>query len=53
MCHLFGWLRQAGLVSDEKHGRFVVYTLHPGVFAVSPLGVDMTLPWCRLTIPAA
>ena len=27
--HHLGVLRQAGLVQDEKHGRFVVYSLHP------------------------
>src|SRR5277367_6487565 len=27
--HHLGVLRQAGLVQDEKNGRFVVYSLHP------------------------
>src|SRR5215211_9214362 len=30
--HHLGVLRQAGLVQDEKHGRFVVYSLHPKIF---------------------
>src|SRR5688572_28568050 len=30
--HHLGVLRQAGLVQDEKQGRFVIYSLHPDVF---------------------
>ena len=30
--HHLGVLRHAGLVQDEKHGKFVVYSLHPDVF---------------------
>ena len=30
--HHLGVLRQAGLVQDEKQGRFVVYSLHPKHF---------------------
>ena len=31
--HHLGVLRHAGLVQDEKHGKFVVYSLHPSVLA--------------------
>ena len=30
--HHLGVLRHAGVVLDEKQGRFVVYRLHPDVF---------------------
>lgn len=30
--HHLGVLRQAGLVLDERQGRFIVYRLHPDVF---------------------
>jgi DNA-binding transcriptional ArsR family regulator len=30
--HHLGVLRHAGLVRDEKHGKFVVYSLHPDIF---------------------
>src|SRR5262249_56001619 len=30
--HHLGVLRNAGLVQDEKQGRFVIYRLHPDVF---------------------
>src|SRR5476651_2611104 len=31
--HHLGVLRHAGLVQDEKQGKFVVYSLHPSVLA--------------------
>jgi DNA-binding transcriptional ArsR family regulator len=31
--HHLGVLRHAGLVQDEKHGKYVVYSLHPSVLA--------------------
>jgi ArsR family transcriptional regulator len=31
--HHLGVLRRAGLVQDEKHGKFVVYSLHPSLLA--------------------
>jgi ArsR family transcriptional regulator, nickel/cobalt-responsive transcriptional repressor len=31
--HHLGVLRNAGLVQDEKKGKFVVYSLHPSVLA--------------------
>src|SRR4051812_37771208 len=30
--HHLGVLRHAGLVLDEKQGKFVVYSLHPSIF---------------------
>ena len=30
--HHLGVLRHAGLVRDEKQGKFVVYSLHPDIF---------------------
>jgi ArsR family transcriptional regulator len=52
--HHLGVLRHAGLVLDEKQGRFVVYRLHPDIFrpargAASPEHLD--LGCCRLEIP--
>jgi ArsR family transcriptional regulator len=52
--HHLGVLRHAGLVLDEKQGRFVVYRLHPDVFqpargAAKPEHLD--LGCCRLEIP--
>jgi ArsR family transcriptional regulator, nickel/cobalt-responsive transcriptional repressor len=50
--HHLGVLRHAGLVEDQKDGRFVVYSLHPKVFqhdASKATFVD--LGWCRVEIP--
>jgi ArsR family transcriptional regulator len=52
--HHLGVLRHAGLVSDERQGRFVVYSLHPDVF--DPRGAKrgaehLDLGCCRLEIP--
>src|SRR4051794_7533594 len=30
--HHLGVLRHAGLVRDERHGKYIVYSLHPDVF---------------------
>jgi DNA-binding transcriptional ArsR family regulator len=50
--HHLGVLREAGLVKDEKDGRFVIYSLHPGVFDnESPKATVMDLGWCRIEIP--
>ena len=35
----------------EKHGRFVIYSLHPTVFASGPRGALVDLGWCRLEFP--
>src|SRR5262245_38914955 len=50
--HHLGVLREAGLVTDEKDGRFVIYSLNPGVFSnESPKATYMDLGWCRIEIP--
>jgi ArsR family transcriptional regulator len=54
MSHHLGVLRQAGLVEDEKQGRYVVYRLHPDVY--HPTGKNsgteqLDLGCCRLEIP--
>ena len=50
--HHLGVLREAGLVQDEKHGRFVVYSLHPKVFNDdNPAATLVDLGWCRVEIP--
>ncbi|MGH7226428.1 MAG: ArsR/SmtB family transcription factor [Gemmataceae bacterium] len=52
--HHLGVLRHAGLVQDEKQGRFVVYCLHPDVFH-GPTADDnsehLDLGCCRLELP--
>jgi DNA-binding transcriptional ArsR family regulator len=47
--HHLGVLRHAGLVLDEKQGRFVVYRLHPDVFR--PDSEHLDLGCCRLEMP--
>lgn len=51
--HHLGVLRHAGLVQDEKDGKFVVYSLHPDVFRPKDSG-DSTdvfdLGCCRLEL---
>lgn len=52
--HHLGVLRQAGLVEDEKQGRYVVYHLHPDVY--QPADKDcvteqLDLGCCRLETP--
>ena len=50
--HHLGVLRTAGLVQDEKHGRFVVYSLHPKIFNNdSSKATFLDLGWCRVEIP--
>src|SRR5947208_9676191 len=50
--HHLGVLRHAGLVQDEKQGKYVVYSLHPSVLAKkkkNELGKEMLdLGCCRL-----
>jgi ArsR family transcriptional regulator, nickel/cobalt-responsive transcriptional repressor len=52
--HHLGVLRHAGVVVDEKQGRFVVYRLHPDVFRPAKDGPaeHLDLGCCRLEIPA-
>ncbi len=50
--HHLSVLREAGLVRDQKRGRYVVYTLNPEVFVNQgnkSLSVD--LDWCKIEIP--
>jgi DNA-binding transcriptional ArsR family regulator len=50
--HHLGVLRGAGLVLDEKHGRFVVYQLHPEVFDKGGARKEhLDLGCCRLEMP--
>lgn len=50
--HHLGVLRQAGLVQDEKNGRFVVYSLHPKHFSNdSQKATYLDLGWCKVEIP--
>ena len=50
--HHLGVLRQAGLVLDEKQGRFVVYRLHPSVYRPrTGRNEHLDLGCCRLEIP--
>jgi ArsR family transcriptional regulator, nickel/cobalt-responsive transcriptional repressor len=52
--HHLGVLRHAGLVQDVKHGRFVVYSLHPNVYQPGDenSSVDyLDLGCCRLEMP--
>ena len=46
--HHLGVLRQAGLVVDEKHGRFVSYSLAPDMVPATADVVD--LGCCRLQL---
>jgi ArsR family transcriptional regulator, nickel/cobalt-responsive transcriptional repressor len=52
--HHLGVLRQAGLVLDQRQGRFIVYRLHPDVFhpsADSAQSEHLDFGCCRLEIP--
>jgi DNA-binding transcriptional ArsR family regulator len=52
--HHLGVLRNAGLVQDEKQGRFVVYRLHPDVFQPTKSSRDeeyLNFGCCRIEIP--
>ena len=51
--HHLGVLRHAGIVQDVKHGRFVVYSLHPDVFRPKESGESpgvIDLGCCRLEL---
>ena len=47
--HHLGVLRHAGLVLDEKQGRFVIYRLHPDF--VREDGTALDFGCCRLEMP--
>jgi ArsR family transcriptional regulator len=50
--HHLGVLRQAGLVQDEKRGRFVIYRLHPDVFRAAAAATDyLDFGCCRIEMP--
>jgi ArsR family transcriptional regulator, nickel/cobalt-responsive transcriptional repressor len=50
--HHLGVLRTAHLVQDEKHGRFVIYSLNPKYFANDTTNSTLVeLGWCKLEIP--
>ena len=50
--HHLGVLREAGLVSDRKDGRFVIYSLHPRFFhSDASNSTRLDLGWCKVEIP--
>ena len=50
--HHLGVLRSAELVQDEKHGRFVIYSLHPKYFSSEGnKATYLDLGWCKIEIP--
>ena len=50
--HHLGVLRSAELVLDEKHGRFVIYSLHTKYFSNEGNKTTLLeLGWCRVEIP--
>src|SRR5262249_6314571 len=53
--HHLGVLRNAGIAIDERHGRFIVYRLHPDVFKAGLKTGDvehLDFGCCRLEIPS-
>ncbi len=45
-------LRQCGLVQTKRQGRFIVYSLHPDVFAAAEQPSEhLDLGCCRLELP--
>src|SRR5215210_6833827 len=50
--HHLGVLKAAGLVEDQKDGRFVIYSLHPKYFSNDRSNsTHVELGWCKLEIP--
>lgn len=52
--HHLGVLKQAGYVLADKQGRFVVYSLNPGVFVNSPNSQKpnrIDLGCCQIELP--
>ncbi len=50
--HHLGVMRSAGLVRQEKKGRFVVYSLHPDYFSsANATTTHLNLGWCQMIIP--
>jgi DNA-binding transcriptional ArsR family regulator len=52
--HHMSVLRQASLVESRKKGRFVLYSLSPGLLdpAAGNEGVNLNLGCCRLEVPS-
>ncbi len=50
--HHLGVLRRRKIVSYQKKGRFVNYTLNPDVYKISDRGETLNLGGCRLEIAA-
>ncbi len=51
--HHMSVLKNAGLVQSEKRGRFVIYSLSPGVLQAKKGKADhLNLGCCRLELPA-
>ena len=48
--HHLGVLRHAGLVCDERHGKYIVYSLHPDVFRPGKRDDCLDLGCCRLEL---
>ena len=49
--HHLATLRNAGLVTDDKQGRFVYYTLNHDLFSVDKKGkATLKLEWCTIEI---
>ncbi len=51
--HHMNVLKGVGLVQGEKHGRFMRYSLAPGVLQTEPEGDCLDLGCCRLEMPPA
>lgn len=54
LSHHLGILRNARLLEKERHGRFIVYSLHPDVFqreSSTKANEHIDLGCCRLEIP--
>jgi ArsR family transcriptional regulator len=50
--HHLGVLRTAGIVEDQKQGRFVMYKLSPNIFkSDTNKATYLELGWCRIEIP--
>lgn len=51
--HHLGVMRVAGLVTDEKQGRFVSYSLNGEVFTSGKDSLNMQTDWCQISVPNA
>ena len=49
--HHLGVLRHAGLVLDERQGRFIIYRLHPDIFRPGDPASAFDFGCCRLEMP--